>query len=93
MDKDYVIQEIKIAMMRVATVYGSSVLFDDKTEINKNRQSNLKLALHNLEHAVQNIEGPEDKCPEDNGIEDLGVALFDEDFGAFKPNVNYISFN
>ena len=56
MNKEKAIEKIQYAKIQVASVYASSVIFDEKTEVIEGRQKELEKAIINLEDALRELE-------------------------------------
>lgn len=57
MNKEKAIEKIQYAVMRVASVYACSAIFDEKTKVIKGRQKELEKAIVNLHDALKELEG------------------------------------
>lgn len=56
MSKENIIKKIQYALMQVSSVYVCSAIFDEKTEVIKNRQKELEKAIVNLHDALKELE-------------------------------------
>lgn len=56
MSKEKAIEKIQYAKMQVASVYASSAIFDEKSEVIEGRQKELEKAIVNLQDALKELE-------------------------------------
>lgn len=55
MSKEKAIEKIQYALKQVISVYACSAIFDEKTKVIKNRQTELKKAIVNLHDALKKL--------------------------------------
>ena len=53
MSKEKAIEKIQYAKMQIASVYGCSAIFDEKTKVIEDRQKELEKAIVNLHDALK----------------------------------------
>lgn len=57
MEVELIKERVILAAQQVASVYGASVIFDKKNDVNEGRQRSLKAALYNLQDALKLLNG------------------------------------
>lgn len=55
MSKEKAIEKIQYALKQVISVYACSAIFDEKTKVIENRQTELKKAIVNLHDALEEL--------------------------------------